>query len=107
MDKLQHEDCYKGGSNMMYRSDFSGMMENIDLVVKLLWDVKDRISDRETLIQHNESNVVSINNRIDFKDVPSVETALAEIRTARKLLSETAIELNLGRHYTGREYEDD
>ena len=32
---------------------------------------------------------------------------LAEIRTARKLLSETAIELNLGRHYTGREYEDD
>ena len=36
-----------------------------------------------------------------------IETALAEIRTARKLLSETAIELNLGRHYTGREYEDD
>ena len=92
---------------MTYRSDFSGMMENIDLVVKLLWDVKDRISDRETLIQHNESSVVSINDRIDFKDVPSVETALAEIRTARKLLSETAIELNLGRHYTGREYEDD
>ena len=92
---------------MMYRSDFEGMTENIDLVVKLLWDVKDRISDRETLIQHNESNVVSINDRIDFKDVPSVETALAEIRTARKLLSETAIELNLGRHYTGREYEND
>ena len=92
---------------MTYRSDFSGMTENIDLVVKLLWDVKDRISNRETLIQHNESNVVSINDRIDFKDVPSVETALAEIRTARKLLSETAIELNLGRHYTGREYEDD
>ena len=92
---------------MTYRSDFSGMMENIDLVVKLLWDVRDRISDRETLIQHNESNVVSINDRIDFKDVPSVETALAEIRTARKLLSETAIELSLGRHYTGREYEDD
>ena len=91
---------------MTYRSDFSGMMENIDLVVKLLWDVKDRISDRETLIQHNESNVVSINDRIDFRDVPSVETALAEIRTARKLLSETAIELNLGRHYTGREYEE-
>ena len=88
---------------MMYRSDFEGMTENIDLVVKLLWDVKDRISDRETLIQHNESNVVSINDRIDFKDVHSVETALAEIRTARKLLSETAIELNLGRHYTGRE----
>ena len=91
---------------MTYRSDFSGMMENIDLVVKLLWDVRDRISDRETLIQHNESNVV-INDRTDFRDVPSVETALAEIRTARKLLSETAIELNLGRHYTGREYEDD
>ena len=91
---------------MTYRSDFSGMTENIELVVKLLWDVKDRISDRETLIQHNESNVVSINDRIDFRDVPSVETALAEIRTARKLLSETAIELNLGRHYTGREYEE-
>ena len=90
----------------MYRSDFEGMMENIDLVVKLLWDVKDSISDRETLIQHNESNVVSINDRIDFKDVPSVETALAEIRTARKLLIETATELNLGRHYTGRELED-
>ena len=92
---------------MTYRSDFSGMTENIDLVIKLLWDVKDRISNRETLIQHNESNVVSINDRIDFKDVPSVETALAEIRTARKLLSETAIELNLGRHYTGREYDND
>ena len=92
---------------MTYRSDFEDMTENIDLVVKLLWDVRDRISDRETLIQHNESNVVSINDRTDFKDVPSVETALAEIRTARKLLSETAIELNLGRHYTGREYEDD
>ena len=89
----------------MYRSDFEGMTENIDLVVKLLWDVKDRISDRYTLIQHNESNV--INDRIGFRDVPSVETALAEIRTARKLLSETAIELSLGRHYTGREYEDD
>ena len=96
-----------GGNNMTYRSDFSGMTENIDLVIKLLWDVKDRISNRETLIQHNESNVVSINDRIDFKDVPSVETALAEIRTARKLLSETAIELNLGRHYTGRELEND
>ena len=92
---------------MIYRSDFEGMTENIDLVIKLLWDVKDRISDRETLIQCNESNVVSINDRIDFRDVPSVETALAEIRTARKLLSETAIELNLGRHYTGREYEID
>ena len=92
---------------MTYRSDFSGMTENIDLVIKLLWDVKDRISNRETLIQHNESNVVSINNRTDFRDVPSVETALAEIRTARKILSETATELNLGRHYTGREYEDD
>ena len=92
---------------MTYRSDFEGMTENIDLVVKLLWDAKDRISDRETLIQHNESNVVSLNDRIDFKDVPSVETALAEIRTARKLLSETATELNLGRHYTGRELEDD
>ena len=91
---------------MTYRSDFEGMTENIDLVVKLLWDVKDRISDRYTLIQHNETNVISINNRTDFKDVPSVETALAEIRTARKLLSETAIELNLGRHYTGREYEE-
>ena len=91
---------------MTYRSDFSGMTENIELVVNLLWDVKDRISDREALTQYNESNVV-INNRTDFRDVPSVETALAEIRTARKLLSETAIELNLGRHYTGREYEDD
>ena len=92
---------------MMYRSDFEGMTENIDLVVKLLWDVKDRISDRYTLIQHNESNVVSINDRTDFRDVPSVETALAEIRTARKLLIETATELSLGRHYTGREYDED
>ena len=91
---------------MIYRSNFEAMTENIDLVVKLLWDVKDRISDRETLIQHNESNVV-INDRTDFRDVPSVETALAEIRVARKLLIETATELNLGRHYTGREYEDD
>ena len=91
---------------MTYRSDFEDMTDNIDLVVKLLWDVKDRISDREALTQYNESNVI-INNRTDFRDVPSVETALAEIRTARKLLSETAIELNLGRHYTGREYEDD
>ena len=91
---------------MIYRSNFEGMTENIDLVVKLLWDVKDRISDREASTQYNESNVV-INNRTDFRDVPSVETALAEIRTARKLLSETAIELNLGRHYTGREYEID
>ena len=91
---------------MTYRSDFSGMTENIDLVIKLLWDVKDRISDREASTQYNESNVV-INNRTDFRDVPSVETALAEIRTARKLLLETATELNLGRHYTGREYEDD
>ena len=91
---------------MTYRSDFSGMMENIDLVVKLLWDVKDRISDREASTQYNESNVV-INDRTDFRDVPSVETALAEIRTARKLLSETATELNLGRHYTGREYDED
>ena len=91
---------------MTYRSDFSGMMENIDLVVKLLWDVRGRISDREASTQYNESNVV-INNRTDFRDVPSVETALAEIRTARKLLIETATELNLGRHYTGREYEDD
>ena len=92
---------------MTYRSDFNGMMENIDLVVKLLWDVKDRIDDREALIMHNESNVININDGLDFRDVPSVETALAEIRTARKLLSETATELNLGRHYTGREYEDD
>ena len=91
---------------MTYRSDFEGMTDNIDLAVKLLWDVKDRISDRETLTEHNESNVV-INDRTDFRDVPSVETALAEIRTARKLLSETAIELNLGRHYTGREYDED
>ena len=90
----------------MYRSNFEGMTENIDLVVKLLWDVKDRISDREASTQYNESNVV-INNRTDFRDVPSVETALAEIRTARKLLIETATELSLGRHYTGREYEDD
>ncbi len=92
---------------MTYRSDFEGMTDNIDLVVKLLWDIKDRISDREVIIQHNETNVISINNRTDFKCVPSVETALAEIRTARKLLSETATELSLGRHYTGREYEDD
>ena len=92
---------------MIYRSDFNGMMENIDLVVKLLWDVKDRIDDREALIMHNESNVININDGLDFRDVPSVETALAEIRTARKLLIETATELNLGRHYTGREYEDD
>ena len=91
---------------MTYRSDFSGMTDNIDLAVKLIWDVRGRISDREASTQYNESNVV-INNRTDFRDVPSVETALAEIRTARKLLSETAIELNLGRHYTGREYEDD
>ena len=91
---------------MTYRSDFEGMMENIDLVVKLLWDVRDRISDREASTQYNESNVV-INDRTEFRDVPSVETALSEIRTARKLLSETATELNLGRHYTGREYEDD
>ena len=91
---------------MTYRSDFEDMAENIDLVVKLLWDVKDRISDREALTQYNESNVV-INDRTDFRDVPSVETALAEIRTARKLLSETAIELNLGRHYTGRESDED
>ena len=90
---------------MTYRSDFEGMAENIELVVKLLWDVKDRISDRETLTQYNESNV--INDRIGFRDVPSVETALAEIRTARKLLLETATELNLGRHYTGREYDND
>ena len=90
---------------MTYRSDFEDMTDNIDLVVKLLWDVKDRISDREALTQYNESNV--INDRIDFKDVPSVETALAEIRTARKLLSETAMELSLGRHYTGREYDED
>ena len=92
---------------MTYRSDFEGMTDNIDLVVKLLWDVKDRISDRETLIHHNESNAININNRLDFRDVPSVETALAEIRTARKLLIETATGLSLGRHYTGREYEDD
>ena len=92
---------------MIYRSDFNSMTENIDLVVKLLWDVQDRISDREALTQHNESNAININNRLDFRDVPSVETALAEIRTARKLLLETATELNLGRHYTGREYEDD
>ena len=87
---------------MTYRSDFSGMTDNIDLAVKLLWDVRGRISDREASTQYNESNVV-INNRTDFRDVPSVETALAEIRTARKLLTETATELNLGRHYTGRE----
>ena len=78
---------------MTYRSDFSGMTDNIDLAVKLIWDVKDRISDREALTQYNESSVV-VNNRTDFRDVPSVETALAEIRTARKLLSETAIELD-------------
>ena len=91
---------------MTYRPDFEDMTDNIDLVVKLLWDVRDRISDREASTQYNESNVV-INNRTDFRDVPSVETALAEIRTARKLLLETATELNLGRHYTGREYDED
>ena len=88
---------------MIYRSDFSGMTDNIDLTIKLLWDVKDRINDIESATSYNESNAISLNDRIDFKNVPSVETALAEIRTARKLLSETAIELNLGRHYTGRE----
>lgn len=92
---------------MTYRSDFSGMTENIDLAIKLLWDAKDRIEDREAVTSYNESNAVSLNDRINFKDAPSVETALAEMRTARKLISETAIELNLGRHYTGREYEDD
>ena len=91
----------------MYRSDFSSMMDNIDLTIKLLWDVRDRINDRESATSYNESNAISLNDRIDFKNVPSVETTLAEIRTARKLLSETAIELNLGRHYTGRELEDD
>ena len=90
---------------MTYRSDFEGMTDNIDLAVKLLWDVKDRISDREASTQYNESNVV-INDRTDFRDVPSVETALAEIRTARKLLIETATELSLGRPYTGREYDE-
>lgn len=92
---------------MTYRSDFSGMTDNIDLVIKLLWDVKDRINDIESATSYNESNAISLNDRIDFKNVPSVETALAEMRTARKLISETAIELNLGRHYTGKEYEDD
>lgn len=92
---------------MIYRSDFSGMVDNIDLAIKLLWDAKDRINDREAVTSYNESSVISLNDRINFKDVPSVETALAEMRTARKLISETAIELNLGRHYTGREYEDD
>lgn len=87
---------------MIYRSDFSGMTDNIDLAIKLLWDAKDRINDREAVTSYNESNAISLNDR-----VPSVETALAEMRTARKLISETAIELNLGRHYTGREYEDD
>ena len=91
----------------MYRSDFSSMMDNIDLTIKLLWDVRDRINDRESATSYNESNAISLNDRIDFKNVPSVETALAEMRTARKLISETAIELNLGRHYTGREYGDD
>ena len=91
----------------MYRSDFSGMTDNIDLAIKLLWDVKDRIEDREAVTSHNESNAISLNDMIDFRDVPSVETALAEIRIARKLLNEIAIELNLGRHYTGRELEDD
>lgn len=91
----------------MYRSDFSGMMDNIDLAIKLLWDVKGRINDIESATSYNESSVISLNDRINFKDVPSVETALAEMRTARKLISESAIELNLGRHYTGREYEDD
>lgn len=92
---------------MTYRSDFEGMADNIDLAIKLLWDAKDRINDIESATSYNESGVISLNDRIKFKDVPSVETALAEMRTARKLISETAIELNLGRHYTGREYDDD
>lgn len=90
----------------MYRSDFSDMADNIDLAIKLLWDVKGRINDIEAVTSYNESNAISLNDRVDFKNVPSVETTLAEIRTARKLLNETATELNLGRHYTGREYED-
>ena len=84
---------------MTYRSDFNGMTENIELAVKLLWDVNVRINDREAVTSYNESNAIS-------KNVPSVETTLAEIRTARKLLSETATELSLGRHYTGKELED-
>lgn len=91
---------------MTYRSDFSGMIANIDLTIKLLYDVRERINEREGKTQYNESFAIG-NDRTNFRDVPSVETALAEIRTARKLLSETAIELNLGRHYTGKEYEDD
>ena len=91
---------------MTYRSDFSGMIDNIDLTIKLLYDVRERINEREGKTQYNESFAIG-NDRTNFRDVPSVETALAEIRTARKLLSETAIELNLGRHYTGRELDDD
>lgn len=55
---------------MTYRSDFEGMTDNIDLVIKLLWDIKDRISDREVIIQHNETNVISINDRIDCQLPP-------------------------------------
>ena len=87
----------------MYCSDFT---DNIDLAIKLLWDVKGRINDREAVMSYNESNAISLNDRIGYKNVPSVATALAEIRTARKLLNETATELNLGKYYTGRELED-
>ena len=91
---------------MMYRSDFSDMADNIDLAIKLLLDVKGRINDIEAVTLYNESNATSLNDRNDYKNVPSVATALAEIRTARKLLSETAMELDLGKYYTGRELED-
>lgn len=76
---------------MLYRSDFSTMMDNIDLVISLLYNVRERINDREGLIEYNESNVISLNDNIEFKYVPP---------------SESAIELNKGRHYTGREYEN-
>lgn len=29
---------------MTYRSDFSGMIDNIDLTIKLLYDVRERIN---------------------------------------------------------------
>ena len=91
----------------MYRSDFSSMMDNIDLAIKLLYDVKDRINDREGRIEYNESNVICPNDDIGFKYIPPAETLLSELRLARKLISESAIEIHKGRHYTGREYEDD
>ena len=54
---------------MTYRSDFNGMMENIDLVVKLLWDVKDRIDDREALIVARRLLLEAYNKSKAIKEV--------------------------------------